>query len=206
MVLLESIRTQQIEETLLLTDLQRALLKAGVKILNTDDVKVYQAAKLAEERGKLLNRKPWIAALALPALAAAVLVACHVPSPVTGFVPFVLSLLGITFFVLVAIGAVVVARPPRRMAETLDWREYLIGEHFGSLGWVDESYSAPGVGRFPVPVEAQAICHRVAAAGARATFNVRQLDTDPFLVVENRDDCRERYYLFAWGEEGYLPR
>lgn len=207
-----------------LTDLQRALLRAGVQILDADHVADYQREKLAQ--AKEARRKKPIARVHTAVFAGIRIVATLVGA-FCGFEIFrsgfyglpmpmlvLLSLMGAVSGALavVVLGAAALEIPypraglikARDLLDLLAWRSYLVGACGGGSGATGPVFHGPGVGYDTViPEEGRDICRAVGEADAMGTFTVEQLDNDPFLLVKNGD---EKYYLFAWDESGYVPR
>jgi hypothetical protein len=209
---MDAIRFRAIdEERLPLTDLQRAILGAGAMVLNEDDVNAFQAMKLKQVREARKKRR----SIPLPALFVGwgLSVGLGAGGAIT---QIILGRVGWWIFLVGAAGAFVAAwsigktrRQSSPWPELLAWRKYTIGYCArGEFVYEGEKHlSLPGAGP-QLPSAAFAILHRLGHAGAFCNVSVEQLDEDPFLLANLLDDGieRERYYIFAWDEEGFIPR
>ena len=214
MTKMQDIRIRNLaEEELLppLTKLQECLLKAGVRILHCHDVADYRREKFHRERERIRSqgaRLPWrdIGVLAFGALVTG---AATVALEMTGYhwmllIPGLMMLaacIGIGKFL--DDGYTEVAE----RLEQLGWREYNIG-YCGPQGLdLPDRFKGMGayVGETEIPPGAHEIAQALQEAGTEATFVMQQLDSDPFLWVQSIDRPYERYCVFAWDEEGFIP-
>jgi hypothetical protein len=216
MTSMQSIRIRAIEqEELPLTDLQRALLRAGVKILDADDVEAYQRAKLLEARDRLVEPRPsWLRPIVGGVLVAVgVFVSCMFVASLLGRAPAVLYLVVYCAFFAGAFFGLARAVRARLTHDLITayrlnilmWRRYRLGwADSGHLVAFSNAIHPPGVPTETVlPPEGVAICKRIAKAGAACMLAVDQLDEDPFLSAAYGS---ERYFLFAWDEQGFVPQ
>jgi hypothetical protein len=89
----------------------------------------------------------------------------------------------------------------------LAWRVYPVG--FCSHGSLICSRLIVAAGvpiDTEIPQAAVDVMERIAATGVSVNFFADQLDADPFIWMANHYASAERYYIFAWDEEGYIPR
>ena len=192
------IRVREIDnENLPLTDLEHALLNAGVKILNQDSVREYQARKLEEVKARLKsplqNRRLALGAVLLLSAGLTGAVLLFRSAPLFSAVPLMIAV-GLTR---------ILASLAVRSSRLVEWRSYSVGCCWGGHLHLLPIVRAPGVEfTTPVPVEARIICESIAGTKASFSFEVEQLDDDPFLKVLNGS---EHYYLLGWDEQGFIP-
>lgn len=203
-----------------LTELQKGLVKAGVRPFYTNDVKKYQREKIEE----LKRRKPgpvWGYLLA----------GCLLLAGFGFLLGFLLVQIPHFFRWESALSALWVAGMAglfhggvrsliagfagrTRPSLALAWRSYHIGvcpaphgSPYGSQFQVPNAFRAGAVGMIPIPREIQDIGNRVAATGVSAVFEVQQLDADPFLLVRSLhimcSEAKEEYYIGVWDEKGF---
>jgi hypothetical protein len=204
----QQIRRREVEAPPL-TQLQKGLLEAGVKILDTGDVKKYQREKLdalkARPRGRGWPKEAVLGCLLLVAsgfLAGGVIIAPNRSAAGSWFCCLIACLFTAAHCFVSSYHKL----PPSR----LSWRTYDIGVCPARYGWqflMPHSFPAQGVGTIGIPPEIQDIGNRVAATGVSAAFEVEQLDADPFLLVWSLDmdnSGNEAYYIGVWDEKGFV--
>jgi hypothetical protein len=221
---MDSIRVYDIDAELsqATTPTQRALLKAGVKILDNDDVAIYMGAKLREARARareLVRAQPppkvparrgrvfwpfllvavgggliYLGVAFLPALAATLCLMAGVVLAIAGIAA------GESMF---PESVVPVPRSAyrdyqaRAKLSLLAWRPYPAGEVHCGQDLILRSIHAAGQPDIVLPPEALAVCERIRRTDHHVEFEVVQLDDDPFLCTVG-----EVYYLCVWDETG----
>lgn len=222
MTTMQNIRVRNLAEMNLLpplTKLQESLLKARVRILHADDVQEYQKRKLNSERLRLeadahQPRLRWQAVARIVLLCLLFLG--------NGGLAVLFEMAGKWWWewipaLAMLSGCVAIIQELNRADDTLarkmarvkllEWRQYTIGSCGRSGFALLPDYEAPGVGSVTVlPRGAQEAARAIYETGAEAEFILDQLDSDPFLWVVSRDRPYERYCIFAWDEEGFIPQ
>lgn len=198
------------EETLPFTPLQQALYRCGVKILDEDGVKEYQAEKLKAKRREIAAERAWINWGDLlmgfgVAFAASVSVGFLTALPWR--VIFPAALLTASTLSLLCLWHDI-KNKTRNATRLLEWRRYFLG--VVAPGYKLERILYPAGVPQPtiVPPECRALCASIAkefTGSEYACAHLEQLDEDPFVYLVE-PGSKERYYIFAWDEEGYVPR
>lgn len=206
-------------EALPLTPLERAILAAGVRVLDEDVVKDYQADALKKARRwwSLRGMDPW-----------------KVCGMLLGSVIFGISVAGLTRLVFLLVSKVtgpVAAPDPAPVSISLglggsyaillackwmsEHRAYQIGWRRYAVAYLDGGDAAmpawfkpgPSLAAVKIPPQAVSICHRVAdnlRGSQQMTAGIEQLDDGPFIYLTT--DGLSRYYVFAWDEKDFVPR
>lgn len=200
-----------------LTKLQEALIKAGVRILHSDDVAEYKRQKFNRELEKMLAApKPvpgwravaWMALLCLTMFGnGALAIALEMQGRTPALVIPALAMLAACVGIFREINRQDRISSAWSLAPLLEWREYPVGS-CGAGGYsFFAQFTAPGTDSVTVlPSGAHEAAEALHRAGAEAQFFVDQLDTDPFLWVQSIDRPYERYCIFAWDEDGFIPQ
>jgi len=222
---LDSISVRYLDEELPLSNLERAILGAGVQVLDPDDVQRYQGDMRAAARAAGVWTElacAWRRAVIILVWAICLLLPAALVW--TGMRYWMVALVSLIAILAVSKVNAVLSRPRgrRRPVGYIDWRTYSAGQcqsapvpmgdghfqkaadYYGSHSPLLRQFSAAGTRTVTqIPEEAREIARKIAAQGVDAEFRVEQLDDDPFLFVKVG---YERFYLFAWDEEGFIPR
>ena len=192
-----------------LTKLQSALLKANIRPLYTDDVRAFQAQRLAEEKAK---RRPLLTAAFLlyfslmcsACFAGLLLVIRGLLVDQRALIAAASIVAGMGALSLIPFLAALAYRCRRSsVTRLLAWRNYTVGFSGAGKCWdLEPTFRGAGLATSTViPPAALKRARELAATGVCARFTVDQLDTDPFLWVT---DEGEDYCIAVWDERGFI--